>query len=1105
MTGIARYDPATPLGDGATIIEASAGTGKTFTIAALVTRLVAEEGVPLDRILVVTFTRAATAELKDRIRRRMVSTLHLLRGDHGRRFTDDHEADDHMKVLLQATGDGNARYANRLDEAITHFDQAQIFTIHGFTSRLLTKLGFRSRIPDDAEPGEIDEGILRRTAADLVVRHFGGTRSDDPGGTVKLEELIDIGKTVVATPDARLVPAPAGVDGHVKRRAELARELNVLVAGRLQARGRVTYDGTLVEARDTLVDQRVGKAARELLRRRYSIALIDEAQDTDPIQWQILRAVFDRSRLVVIGDPKQSIYAFRGADIESYLSAVDRAATQRTLETNWRSDGPLVDALDTLLTGATFGDDRIGYRRVRAAGPNRESRIFGVGSPLEIRRFSGEFPLPRLRWKPYFYIQHARNAVARDLAAETVRLLTSSARLEDSAGSRPIGPGDVAVLCRTGRQVDTVREALQAGGVPSVVARTGSVFATTAAEQWRRFLLAVERPSRPGYLRLAATSVLVGMTPGLIAKLKDDAILSLQQRFIGWQSLLHSHGVPAMFADVVRTTDLTSRVLAGEGGERVLTDLNHIAEELHSAWRRGRIGSLVVWIEGAMEDAARNADAGVEDVESRQRRLDTDAAAVQVLTIHAAKGLEFPVVMAPYLWDMPRITPRVPVFHDPAPVAVGEPRGRLVDVGGPDSPDFETHKELALAAETAEEGRLLYVALTRAKHRLVVWWIENTQKSKMSEFYRLLARVGEPGREVERLVERSRGSISQTILDTPQPAVPYQPEARTEQALAPADFDRALDYEWRRVSFSSLSPDRPLEGWTDTEEEPDRIDEADDGPVSPRIGGLSLMADLPRGPRFGSLVHRVLQDVPFDAPDLPGTVASVLDRFTRQTSWDFDADAFVRGMVAVLETPLGAGDDACSLRGLDRRRVLKEMDFELPLRTGDSAISLPAIAEVTLEHSVDDDPHRPYFARLGSIEPYRFRGFLAGAIDLITVLPGSDGERYVVMDFKSNTLPVLGDGPDATDYGPGALVDAMHHGNYVLQALLYQVALHRYLQLRLDGYDPDLHLGGSRYLFIRGMIGTGTPVVEGERCGVTRWRPPVELISAVSDLFAGRR
>ncbi len=1100
MTAINAYDPFEPLGDGAAIIEASAGTGKTFTIAALVTRLVAEEGIPLDRILVVTFTRAATAELKDRIRRRLVSSLRMLRDDPG-----DRPDDDHMKVLQQVAGDSKARYVDRLDKALTHFDQAQIFTIHGFTSRLLSKLGFRSRISEDVEPGEIDEMILRSTAADLVVRHFGVTQPDHPGGAVNLEDLIEIGKTIVATPDARLVPAPTGADDAVKQRVELAQELDALLARRRRARGMVTFDDTLVEARDTLTDPRVGDAARELLERRYSIALIDEAQDTDPIQWQILRAVFDRSRLVVIGDPKQSIYAFRGADIESYLSAVQRAVAQRTLETNWRSDGPLVAALDTLLAGATFGDHRIGYRPVRAAHGNQGSCLSGVGAPLEIRRFSDAFPLPRRRWDRFFYIQPAREAVARDLVSEIVRLLTSEARLIENTGARPVGPGDIAVLCRTGRQVETVREALRAGGVPSVVARTGSVFATAAAEQWRRFLLAAERPSRPGYLRLAATSVLVGMTPRRIADLEDDAILALQQRFIGWQSLMHNHGVPAMFAEVVRTTSLTSRVLAGEGGERMLTDLNHIAEELHSAWRRGRIGSLVVWIERAMEDAVRKAESGVEDVESRQRRLDTDAAAVQVLTIHAAKGLEFPIVMVPYLWDMPRITPRVPVFHDPAPAPLGEPKGRLIDVGGRDSPHFDTHKELAMEEETAEEGRLLYVALTRAKHRLVAWWIENTEHAKRSKFSYLLTEAGEPGREVERLIERSRGTISQTILDTPQPVVPYNPDDRTEHSLLRAGFDRTLDYEWRRVSFSSLSPDRPLEGGIDTAEEPDRIDEVDDGPAATGTGGVSLMADLPRGPRFGSFVHRVLQEVPFDAPDLPGTLASELDRLTGQSSWNFDADAFVRAMIAVLETPLGARDDDPSLRDLDGRKILKELEFELPLRARDSAISLPDLAEVALEYLNDDDPHRPYFSRLGSIDPYRFRGFMAGAIDIVTVLPGPKCERYVVMDFKSNTLPSPGDQPDATDYGPTALVDAMHHGNYVLQALLYQVALHRYLRLRLAGYDPNLHMGGSDYLFMRGMIGSGTPVVEGERCGVSRWRPPVDLIVAVSDLFAGHR
>ena len=542
----------------------------------------------------------------------------------------------------------------------------------------------------------------------------------------------------------------------VRVRAEMAREVKSVLSQRLWAEGMVTFGDTLVEARDSLNEVRIGAGASDLLRRRYSIALVDEAQDTDPIQWQILRSVFDESRLVVIGDPKQSIYAFRGADIESYLSAVEDPTTHRTLVTNWRSDGPLIAALDALLAGATFGDDRIGYRPVLPAERNRKARISGAGSALEIRRFSGDFLLPRQQYKPFFYVGEARGAVAADVAAEVVRLLDDGVTLTGSdGGARPLGPGDIAVLCRTGRQVGMIRDALTAAGVPSVVARTGSVFATPAAEHWRRFLLAVERPSRAGYLRLAATTPLVGKPLREVAGLSDDSLLDLQQRFLRWQGLLHDHGVPAMFADVDRTTGLTARVLARSDGERELTDLNHIAEEMHAAWRRGRIGSLVVWIEVAMDEAARNAEANVEDAESRQRRLDTDAAAVQVLTVHAAKGLEYPVVMAPFLWDIPRITPRIPIFHDPEPAPEGAPRRRLIDVGGPASPGFESHQQAAMDEETAEEGRLLYVALTRAKHRLVVWWIENTANSARTKLHQILSRGRDPDRTIERLVEAS--------------------------------------------------------------------------------------------------------------------------------------------------------------------------------------------------------------------------------------------------------------------------------------------------------------------------------------------------------------
>ena len=1108
----ARFDSSEPLGPGRTVIEASAGTGKTFTITAAVTRLVAEEGLALEEILVVTFTRAATAELKDRVRKRMVETLRALEG------RPAGPADDHMRVLLDADAEELRRRADRLGQALNSFDRAQIFTIHGFAMRLLRKLGFRSRLPYDAVPGDIDEMLIRRAAGDLALSRF----ADPEGAAAQIDpippkDLAGIGKKLADTPDARILPEPAAVEGGMRIRAELAQEMKKLAARRMRAARTVTYDDTLVEARDALNDPAVGAGARELLRRRYQAAMVDESQDTDPIQWQVIRAVFDHSRLVVIGDPKQAIYSFRGADVESYLSAADGAHARRTLDTNWRSDGPLIKALDSLLAGASFGDPRISYINVSPAEQHRRPRIEGAGAPLQIRRFSDEYQgLRTYTWsgQKHFYVGEVRRAVAADAAAEIVHLLTGGVTLEGEDGRCPLAPGDIAVLCRTRRQVDMVREELAARGVPSVAARTGGVFASPAAEQWRRFLYAVERPNRTDYVRMAAVTPLAGAALDEAAALRDEDVLGWQQRFIGWRTLLYGRGVPALLGDVDRTTRLAARVLADPGGGRMLTDLFHIAEEMHTAWRRGRLGSLLVWLEAAMDEAARNADANVEDPESRQRRLETDAAAVRVQTIHAAKGLEYPVVLAPYLWDVPTRRPDIPVFHDPAPAPPGEPRRRLVDVGGP---DLEAHQEAAMDEQAAEESRLLYVALTRAKHHLVIWMVDQVRGAEETMLGRLIGGPGEP-----RLSLTAGRSVGHTVLSGPGPSVRYEAGGPGLPPLDLARLERPLDYQWQRVSFSSLSPGRPLAGRADTAEQADRVDETDEpdetaaaraddaGPTPPEAGGELPMGGLPRGARFGSLVHELFDRVPFDAPDLPAAVRAELDRLTRRAAWDFDPGLLVDGITAAMDTPLGPDDGDPTLRGLDPARTLKEMSFELPLRAGAGAqaLTLADIAAAALGHLPEDDPHRPYFALLADpeqpdVDRRPFRGFMTGAIDLTALLPGPGGPRYTVIDFKSNTLPALGGAPAPADYGPRPLAAAMNHGNYPLQALLYQAALHRYLQLRLPGYRPEEHLGGSMYLFVRAMVGPGTPVVEGGRCGVARWSPPPQMIAAVSDLFAG--
>lgn len=1086
MTAIRPFDPAEPVTTGRTIIEASAGAGKTFTIAATVTRLVAVDGIPLERILVVTFTRAATAELKGRVRKRLVETERALAGH------TPADADDHLQFLHGLPSADLAVARQRLDEAIAEFDQAQIFTIHGFAQRLLGQLGFRARVPEDLVPGEVDDLALRQAASDLAVSRFAeGT----PDGFVTPDEAARMAAEVLAHPDARVVPDPAEAEGPARLRVELALAVAEETQRRMRRAASITYDDILTEVRDALSDPEVGAEATELLRRRYDVGMVDESQDTDPIQWQIIRRIFDGARLVVIGDPKQSIYSFRGADIEAYLATVSGASAIRTLDTNWRSDAPLVEALDLMLEGTTFGDERIAYRRMRARHP---SRIEGV-APITLRVVSSDLPIERYARDPYYRVGPAREAIAADVAARIVELLESGVTITDDEGPRPLGPADIAVLCRRNDEVEMVRGQLQRRQVPSVSSRSGSVLLTGAAEDWRRFLLAVERPDRMDLVRLAATTSLVGHPVEAVAALDDEAALELQRQMRAWHEILQRGGVPALFADLNQRTGLSRRILSLPDGERRLTDIIHIAEEMHSAFRHGRHGSLSAWLEASIAEADQRDNARAEEIDSRQRRLETDADAVTVQTIHGAKGLQWPVVLVPFSWDAFQRDPEFPVFHEPHPRPGGEPRRRVVDLSGKQSPNYAEHCRLAKQESLAEQSRLLYVALTRAEHHLEVWWVPN-HKHPAEKLAELMNRHGSP----EALAERSGGKIAVSYMNELAAEKAWRVPASPPRPLEVMELRRELDHTWRRVSFSSLSADQPLTAAEEAAEDALRTDEAEppdeeaDEEAAP--APLLPLADMPAGARFGTLVHAVLEHLRFDAEDIEGRAVALLAEQTRAGDWEFDPRVLASALAAVAATPLGPSPDDPTLVDLEAGGMSRELTFELPVRTDAAAISLSDIGRVMSDYVESTHPYRAHVDELIASPGQPFRGFMAGAIDLVATRP--DG-RFVVMDYKSNLLPSSGPVASPEDYGPAALAHEMVSHRYVLQATLYQVALHRYLQWRLPGYDPERHLGGSTYLFIRGMIGPDTPVIDGERCGVARWLPPAEMVVRLSQLFDG--
>jgi len=833
------------------------------------------------------------------------------------------------------------------------------------------------------------------------------------------------------------------------------------------------------------------------------------------------------STLVLIGDPKQAIYAFRGADVYAYLDAADHAATKATLQTNWRSDKGLLDAYDAVFDGANLGHPGIPYRRVEAVLAHHSPGLTGapVSTPLRLRVLDRAETGIDLTPQGYVRAFSGRGDVAGDLASDVVRLLSSAAQLRSG---KPVQPGDVAVLVRTHRHAGEIRDALDAVSVPAVINGAGSVFGTLAAREWLRLLEALERPtSRPRASSAALTSF-GGWSAERVATADEAGWESLHAKLHQWAGLLRRRGVASLLEAITHSEGLPARVLTGTGGERALTDLRHTGQLLHAAAATEQLGvtALTAWLRQRIAEAAD--DLGNEE---RSRRLESDSEAVQVLTIHRSKGLEFPIVYYPYLWDPMILDGKMPpVFHDPQNGDV-----RTIDVGGTSGRAFSRHNEQYEREERGEELRLAYVALTRARHQAVVWWA-GSWESRNSAVSRLLFSRDEDGNvaaegdgvpddevvtaRFEELavaapgcisVERTNGGAATRWTGGPTPVA----------TLVARPFDRALDALWRRASYSSITaaahdrPDaqvgsEPEQGVVSDEgvlriPPPARIDDSIDESAL-RAVPLPL-ANMPGGVDVGTLLHSVLETTDFAVADLGAALTANVAREQSRQGVDIgDPSAVGAGLQAALETTLGPLAGELRLCDIDARDRLDELWFELPLVGGNApraALSIAEIGALLRHHLRPDDIFASYADRLDDpLLQSELRGYLAGSLDMVIRRNGDDGApRFAVVDHKTNWLGVDGEELTAWHYRPAALVEEMQRTHYPLQALLYSAALHRYLRWRLPGYDPARNLGGVFYLFLRGMVGAGAPRVDGQPCGVLAWSPPPALVADLSDLL----
>lgn len=1049
------FDVTGPLPTDPLLLEASAGTGKTWTIAALAARFLAETGTGIEGVLLITFTERSTRDLRSRVFDRLQeSERHLTR------FVDAGEVpEDQVSALLCRTDAVLRR--DRLRDALASFDQATISTIHSFCETMLKELGVLGDWDSDDAVLSDPRALVEQCATDVYLNMF----ADVPD--VELDPKRALQLAWVAC-ESTLPLAPEGsvevryCEAVRERFAQRKRELAV-----------VSFDDMPSRLAQVLASSDVGPAAVDTLRERFTLVMVDEFQDTDPVQWQILRSTFmNRGRsTILIGDPKQSIYGFRNADLLSYLDARESAGRE-SLATNYRSDREVVDGVAEL-----FGDVRLGHDeiRVQEVAARHRSRLEMLGARAKVLlRCAGE---DELGVAP-------DTAVARDVIG-MLRQLLEHASLE----GRPLLPSDVAILVRSRAEGASLLRRLEAAGIPAVAAGQENVLASRAATEWAHVLEAMASPNRSNIV-LAATTGLLGFQ---FQELLDESSRASEEAFVVVRQLVNAYmerGFAAVPAILQARRQLRSRVVAQPDGERHLMDLLHVAELLGTA-PATNLQDLLDWF-------ARQRDERSRDVDSVDHRMASDNEAVRVLTLHSAKGLEFGVVLLPEVSDL------VLRKSQPFPVVVGGER-RLY-VGPPPHRDDETW--LAHQQQSRdEELRLLYVGLTRAKHLAIAWHVTG-RRSSLGALTALIARdrnspvLAPAYPRVPRTPGLAAHLVSVTrFLDGGDPV--RARIAVDNTPLRVAAMERMVDQTWRRTSYSGLTAGLHEAAHAALLDEPEAELEVQPAPTG-ELAMASPMADLPGGAAFGTLVHAVLEEIDWSPGALSSSTAHVVGQLAPRHGLAAEhAQQLVQAVVDVCSTPLGTLGEGAALTDFPLEHRLAEFDFDLPMADKGAPATVAALAELMASHLDESDPLAAYPGHLAESPAASqvLNGMLTGSIDVVL---RTGAGRFVVADYKTNRLPV---GPDEElsvgHYRHPAMAEAMIQSHYPLQALLYCVALHRYLSWRLPGYRPSEHLGGTGYLFVRGMAGAATPVVDGHTCGVFTWHPPLELVLATSDLIGG--
>ncbi|MCE9678827.1 exodeoxyribonuclease V subunit beta [Shewanella sp. AS1] len=1177
---------------GSRLIEASAGTGKTFTIAGLYVRLLLgdEQTRPLscEEILVVTFTNAATGELRDRIRKKIKLAY--------RRFIGIPVDDALIEQLYQQTPpDKLALARKRLDLALKSLDEAAIFTIHGFCQRMLADMAFEASQLFESEFTLDDSEFLHHAVRDFwretcyplpayLAQLIGDKFSDPDGLAQQIRPLLGAAQaTVYPSPRdftktaeslsqslsrlkliwprerdalaANLLQLPlngqrfgkkelgypkladllSSLDnwvsfGHALPPSKVLEQLslnnlklnkggvlptaqeapllahieqlNELIgqfipgflfaakqgiarrfAAQKQEKNLLTPDDLLSKLAEALSQSNTAADKMSLasaIAKRFPIALIDEFQDTDPLQYQIFSQIYQQKEnceqqiqnpsLLMIGDPKQAIYAFRGADINTYIAARSQTAHHYSLDTNYRSSRNMVAGVNRLFSqhADPFISQAIPFEPVSPSPFADNKRLIEqTDNPSALRiKLLGEDPELGLNKTT------ARKLLAQDSCNEIARLLSESQKGHCFNGDKPLKAKDIAVLVRDRNEAAFIKDALSERQIGAVFLSRDSVFSTLEAREMALVLIAIANPKDERALRSAMATELLGYSAEAINQfnLDEEHRQNLLEAFAQLNQLWLKRGIMPSLMAMAQTTHLIERLLASQDGERRLTDFRHLGELLQQkSTELDGIHALLNWYQQTLLDS--------QSGEEAQLRLESEQNLVQIVTIHKSKGLEYPVCFLPFV-SLSRDFRR-----KPAPMLYHKDDELIWDIEQSDDGWLQYKQETL-----AEDLRLLYVALTRPALCCYLYIANHSRVNKSGISSQLhqtaigyLLGIEDANCDLALIQARAATLINNEIasdaisvqtISSIAPPAPLAKQSDERGQLSAKPLHRAATTPWRVGSYSGLVKNMPHE----------RVTPGGDDEIFPEAA--PLVSELPpsesrfsfdRGANAGSFMHLVLEEIDFTQAerDLPIQLPRAMEQYGIDDHWqamllDWYLDLLKAPLTAAMQTDKS---QALSLCQLSPKQTLVEMEFYMPI----TQLQAKALTELLGQ-----------FGYPMTLEFDTLQGMLKGFIDLTFEHDGC----FYIADYKSNHL-----GNDFADYDKAAMGQAIASHRYDLQYIIYSLALHRYLRLRLPDYHYETHFGGCYYLFLRGM----SAVHPG--CGIFFDKPPEALITALDDLL----